>query len=418
MLAPDDVEFTRRHVAAAAMAGVGGLVAGNALWDEHLLCPEPDAPVWDADRATDGGVPGHAYGYWGPPVVNDDAVYATTGYGIVAGGSGGVARLDRETGAASWAIEREPAGVGTPAVDGDAVYVPTGRNELLGLDATDGSVRWRVDGDVRVGDAGDSFALDQPVPTGEGVVVQAFEGPTASGFDGDHVLAGVDAADGSVRWTHALPARAQVCGVDDGDVVVACEDGSVRRVNGLTGAVEWRLSIGTAVTDVARTVTDDVVVVLLDGHVLGGIDAEAGELDWRERVAPRRVEGLDVDDASVRGVGVAGDAALAASASGDVVAVDRGSGEERWRYDAGAPAVAVDGATSRGVAVALDARGFAHVLERGDGTRIGRLATADANYGDTCGRRVRMELLPRWFLTVRDGSAYVATHTMRRYDLP
>ncbi|WP_227133004.1 outer membrane protein assembly factor BamB family protein [Halorubellus salinus] len=412
------MEFTRRHVAAAAMAGVGGLVVGNALWDEHLLCPDPDAPVWDAERATDGGVAGHAFGYWGPPVVDDGTVYVTTGHGIVAGGAGSVARLDRETGAASWVVEREPAGVGTPAVDDDVVYVPTGRNELLALAASDGDERWRVDAGEDDFDEGESFALEKPVPTGEGVVVQAFEGPTSSGFDGDHVLAGVDAADGNVRWTHALPARGRVRGVGDGDVVVACEDGTVRRVDGRTGDVDWRLSIGTGVTDVARTVANGVVVVLLDGHVLGGIDAEFGELDWRERVAPERVEGLDADDASVRGVAVAGERALAASASGEVVAVDRGSGEERWRSDAGAPAVAVHADADRGVALALDARGFAHVHDLDDGARTGRLVTDDANYGDTCGRRVRKDLLPRWFLTVRDGSAYVATHSMRRYDLP
>jgi outer membrane protein assembly factor BamB len=256
------------------------------------------------------------------------------------------------------------------------------------------------------------------VPTGEGVVAQAFEGPTADGFDGDHVVAGVDATDGSVAWTHALPARARVVGVGEGDVVVAGEDGSVGRVNGPTGDAEWRVSLAGDVGDVARTVADGVVVVLLDGHVLGGIDAESGELDWRERVAPERVEGLDADAASVRSVAVAAGRALAASASGTVTAVDRGSGEQRWRYDAGAPVLAVDADASREVAVALDARGFAHVLDLADGTRNARLVTADDDYGDTCGHRVRMDFLEQWFLTVRDGSAYVASHGVRRYDLP
>jgi outer membrane protein assembly factor BamB len=407
----------RRLVAGASAAAVGGVLVGNALWDEHVLCPDPDPYAWDAAE-TDATGSGFPHGHWGPPVVTDDAVYVTRGYGIVAGGSGSVARVDRETGEAAWVVEREPAGVGVPAVDGDVAYVPTGKNELLALDATDGDVRWRVDGGVRVGDAGDSFAVDQPVPTGEDVVAQAFAGPTADGFDDDHVVAGVDAADGSVAWTHALPARARIVGVGDGDVLVTGEDGSVGRVNGRTGDAAWRLSLAGDVGRVARTVGDGVAVVLLDGHVLGGIDVESGELAWRERVAPEEVDGMDADEASVRSVAVAGDLAFAASASGDVVAVDRGSGEERWRYDAGAPVLAVDADASREVGVALDARGFAHVLDLGDGTRTARLVTADDDYGDTCGHRVREDFLEQWFLTVRDGSAYVASHGVRRYDLP
>ncbi|MFC6954505.1 PQQ-binding-like beta-propeller repeat protein [Halorubellus litoreus] len=407
----------RRLVAAAGATAVGGVVVGNALWDSDVLCPEPTAPTWDT-TGTDAAGSGFPHGYWGPPVVDDDAVYVTRGYGIVAGGSGSVARVDRETAAVEWVVEREPAGVGMPAVADDVVYQPTGRNELLALAASDGDVRWRVDADGYDYDSGESFALDQPVPTDVGVVVQAFEGATASGFDGEHAVAGVDATDGTVRWTHSLPARARVVGVGDGDVVAVSEDGSVGRLDGRTGDAEWRLSLAAGVTDAARTVDDGVVTVLLDGHVLGGIDAEAGELAWRERIAPERVEGLDEDDPSVRSVAVADDLALAATAGGDVVAVDRGSGEERFRYDAGAPVLAADANATGGVAGALDARGFAHVLDLADGARTARLATAEENYGDTCGHRVREDFLPRWFLTLRDGSAYVASHGVRRYDLP
>ncbi|WP_323675969.1 PQQ-binding-like beta-propeller repeat protein [Halorubellus sp. PRR65] len=415
------MELSRRQlVAAAGGTAVGGVLVGNALWDDDLPCPEPDAYAWDAGDADE--LDGFPYDYWGPPVVDDDAVYVTRGHGITAGGSGTVARLDRETGGVSWVVDREPAGVGTPAVADGVVYVPTGRNELLALAASDGAVRWRVDADDHGYESGDSFALDEPVPTDEGVVVQAFEGATAAVFDGEHAVAGVDAADGTLRWTHSLPSRCRVVGVDDGDVVAASQDGSVGRLNGRTGDVEWRLSLAGGVTDVARSVEGGVMPVVLDGHVLGGLDVEAGELDWRERVAPEPREnthGSGPDPAEgVQRMAASADHAFAATASGDVVAVDRGSGERRWRYDAGAPAVAVTADAGREVVVALDARGFAHVLALDDGARTARLATAAENYGDTCGHRVREDHLPRWFVTLRDGSAYVASHGVRRYDLP
>lgn len=408
------MERTRRRVVAGGAAAVGGVLVGNALYDHHWLCPAPAEYAWDLeDVAAAAG--SYGYGFWGPPVLDGDAVYVTEGHGIVAGGAGFVARADRDTGAVQWTVEREPAGVGTPTPADGVVYVPTGRNELLALAAEDGTVRWRVDAGVDASDAGDSFALAQPVVGDAGVVVQTFQGPTADAFDGDHAVGGVDAATGEVRWTRSLPARGRQVGVSDDDVLVAAEDGSVRRLDAATGDVRWREALDATPKPVGATAGTSMLPLLDADGTLIGLDAADGTTAWTASFVPDDAEYEQRLD-PVPTVSVDGDVVVAGAPDGDVVAYGLESGDERFRYDAGAPIAAVGVDAASGVAVALDARGFVDVLDLGDGRRTARLATAPRDEGETCGYRVTEET--RWlrYLTVAADAVFVAAHGMRRYD--
>jgi outer membrane protein assembly factor BamB len=409
-LAPDDMELTRRRVVAGGAAAVGGVLVGNALYDDHWLCPEPAAAAWAVDDTVTAG--SYAYGYWGPPVLDDDAVYVTEGHGIVAGGSGVVARVDRGTGGVRWTVEREPAGVGTPNPTGDVVYVPTGRNELLALAAAYGSVRWRVDAGVRPDDPGDSFALARPIVTDAGVVVQTFQGPTADAFDGDHAVAGVDAESGDLQWTRSLPARGRQVGVRD-DVVVAAEDGSVRRLDTATGDVRWRETLDAVPRPIGSSPRTSVLPLLDADGTLIGLDAANGTTAWTASLLPADSEYEEPVD-PVPHAAVEGDVVVAGTPEGAVLAHALESGTRRFRYDADAPVVAVD--ASDGVVVAMDARGFVHVLDAVDGFRDARLATAPRDEGETCGYRITDRNRFLRYLTVDDG-VYVVARGMRRYPL-
>lgn len=409
------MEFTRRQLAAAGATAVGGALVGTALWDDHLLCPDPDAPVWDLDDAE--ALQSMHFGYWGPPVLADDAAYVTQGHGIVAGGSGVVARVDRETGAVRWTREREPAGVGTPNAVDDVVYVPTGQNELLALDAADGAVRWRVDAGVNERDTGESFALDQPIATDVGVVVQAFQGPTAEAFEGEHAVAGVDAGTGDVRWTRSLPARGRQVGVSDDDVVVTAEDGSVRRVDAATGDVRWRETLDATPKPVGSTAGTSLLPLLDADGTLIGLDAADGTTAWTASLVPDGSEYEQRID-PVPNVSVDGDVVVAGTPTGEIVAYDLPSGNRRFQYDAGAPAVAVDVETTDEHAVAMDARGFVHVLDVVDGFRSARIATASRDSGETCGYRVRETHRRVRYVTVDADATFVAAHGTARFALP
>ena len=414
-LAPNEMEFTRRQLAAAGATAVGGALVGSALWDAHLLCPDPATPAWDLDDAE--ALQSMHFGYWGPPVLAGDAAYVTQGHGIVAGGSGVLARVDRESGSVRWTVDREPAGFGTPNAVDDVVYAPTGQNELLALDAADGAVRWRVDAGVSETDTGESFALDQPVATDVGVVVQTFQGPTANAFDGEHAVAGVETATGEVAWTRSLPARARAVGAGGGDVLVAAEDGSVQRLDAATGDVRWRETVAGTPRPIRSRDASATLALVVDDDTVIGVDATEGSVAWRASVPPAD-QGLGETPTPVPNAVVGGGLVLAGRGDGSVVAHALQSGERRFRYDAGAPTFAVDVNPDEGVAVAMDARGFAHVLDVTDGSRTGRVATAPRDSGETCGYRVREAYRRMRYVTVDADGAFVAAHGVARFGLP
>ena len=409
------MEVTRRRIVAAGAAALGGALVGTALWDDHLLCPEPTEPTWSLDDAE--ALQSMHFGYWGPPVLAADAAYVTQGHGIVAGGSGVLARVDRESGAVRWTVDREPAGVGTPNAVDDVVYVPTGRNELLALDAADGAVRWRVDAGVDGTDAGDSFAMAQPVATDAGVVVQSFQGPTAEAFDGEHAVAGVDAATGEIAWTRSLGARGRPVGVGSAAVVVAAEGGSVRRLDATTGDVRWRIDVEGTPRPVEWIEAAGTLPLVTEDGTLVGVDVAEGTTTWTASLA-RTDRGFEETPTPIPSATVGGDVVVAATNAGTVVAHALQSGERRFRYAAGAPVTAVDVDPDEGVAVAMDARGFVHVLDVTDGSRTGRVPTAPRDSGETCGYRVREEHRRMRYVTVDADAAFVAAHGMARFALP
>lgn len=424
------MEVTRRRVAAAGAAALGGALAGNAFWQEELECPEPTEYAWGVDAEDLDTTP---LNYWGPPVLDDDVVYVTEGYSITAGGEGTVACVDRDSGSVRWTVNREPAGFGTPTPVGDVVYVPTGQNELLAVDREDGTVRWRVDSDANGGDSGDSFALAQPVATEAGVVVQAFQGATAEVFEGEHAVAGVDATSGDVAWTRSLAARGRPVDVGNGDVVVVDEDGAMMRLDATSGDVRWRESVDprprpdesmATVVPVDATpervdpsAADALLPILDEGGALFGVDPADGSVAWTASLVPPDTEG-ERSIPPVPNAAVGGDVVVAATNGGAVLGHDLRTGERRFRYRTPAPAIDVDVHPTEPVVVGLDERGIVHVLDVGDGIEADGIATAPADYGDTCGWSVDPGYPESRHVTVDEAAAYVSAHWVRRFALP
>lgn len=247
---------------------------------------------------------------------------------------------------------------GTPAADQATIFARTDTGGLVAVDAGSGQVRWRtalernpgiisggrllltgsllVAGDDRI-EAFDvrsgrrQWVADTEVGTGAGIQLgTAWDGLV---FTGSYVsrLFAIDAASGRVRWSVRLDAASTVFSprADDDGVVVSVgsggsDGGGVAAFN-RSGQMLWR----TALDDGAMgpvLLTARTVVVADRRGVVHGVARATGQMMWT--LPPVRMPGPAEDFrplASSRGMLVVG------SLSGEVVAYDLATREERWR---------------------------------------------------------------------------------------
>ncbi|MCA1684284.1 MAG: PQQ-binding-like beta-propeller repeat protein, partial [Actinobacteria bacterium] len=210
----------------------------------------------------------------------------------------------------------EPAGVGMPAADRDAVAVTFGHQHLVLLDGT-GRRRWQAD---RLG-------LRDVAP---GLTPQLVVAATDEG------VAAFDRADGTLRWDARLGERANTPTLAGGRAVASTWEGSLVALDLVDGRVAWRAqlpgaSIGPAAGDGA-TVAATWEGAGRSGAGVVAFDAASGRPKWAADLEPGGVSGPLVADGLV--VVVAGD--LSAHA------LSADSGLDRWRVEtdgAGSPEV-------------------------------------------------------------------------------
>lgn len=254
---------------------------------------------------------------------------------------------------------------GTPVADVSSIYVRTSTQELLAVERATGTVRWKA----RLADAPGFVAGGRLVLAGDLVIagtddVEAFRrsdgariwranlargigaGVQLGGAIDDVVFAGsyaglllaIDVQSGAVRWSGRLVPEAEtnvfVPAVDEdrvvatfstfrgaGDGGVAAFDRDGRRLwrTRLAGPDE-RGVIGPAVP------AGDIVVSADRRGTIAAVDRETGHVRWR---IPRR---LAVDAAEdFRSIAVSGRTLVAGSLSGEIVAYDLITQDERWR---------------------------------------------------------------------------------------
>jgi outer membrane protein assembly factor BamB len=216
--------------------------------------------------------------------------------------------IDVGTGRARWTYSLRGGGSRrVPAVVDGTVYVDDERSTVYALDAT-GALRWEADGRL--------------IAAGTGIVVAA----TIGGPSRDQ-LTGYDAATGEVRWNSPVDgAPGAAFALDnpgaaaDGRVHVGLEN-AVRGLDAATGATLWE----TPLTDL-KTVTVAGATVYGTGgaptaqSTLVALDAGTGRERWRRTVEDRYGR-IAVHDGTVyvdggHGVGLS--------------ALDAETGEPRW----------------------------------------------------------------------------------------
>lgn len=188
------------------------------------------------------------------------------------GGGAGLAVHDAESGERRWLEEVGALGTdsGFPVADGAVVVGhPSGDpGGFTALDLTDGSERWRY-----VNDGSDPFVPTSATVAGETVVGTTFDGR----------VVGLDAADGTERWTLDAGERAGTLVVGDEVVYLSGSDEDSTALYALdpaTGTERWRVS-REAIGPVA--LLDDALVVSgadADREFVAGLSPTDGTELW------------------------------------------------------------------------------------------------------------------------------------------
>jgi outer membrane protein assembly factor BamB len=287
------------------------------------------------------------------PTVVGDAVYA-------AAGDGALSRIDRATGRSVWSVtvaKKLSAGAGA---DANLVAVGTEKGDVYAYDAN-GKALWQA----RV-----SSEVVSPPRVAEGLVVV---------WSGDGRVFGLAAADGKTKWvyqraTPPLTVRNFAGGIiSRGGLLMGMAGGKLVALDLATGNVGWEANVATpkGATELERIadvtslpIVEDrqVCAVAYQGRV-ACFELLRGNLNWSRDVSS--LEGIVTDNRAL----------FVVDEKGNVQALDKATGASIWKQDKlaarhlGGPQLVGDWL---GV---VDAEGYLHLLDRNDGTLVGRLAT-------------------------------------------
>lgn len=375
-----------RWLALAGIAGVVLLVWG--LWVTGVIFSGPvplpatgvDAPVNASDWAMAGRDPAHTAavpshdGFEGgelwrfetphtlsaAPAVSGGQLFLATGYNRVVA-------LDAATGDVLWERQLTTVTVTTPAVTPDAVYVAVRDGLLLAMDRHDGTELWRFQAD------GASFASPAVY---RGVVY-------AGSWNG--TLYAVDAENGRLLWTFRADGSIVAPPAFQGDLMaLATDDGLVYVLDLITGRKRLIFDTLNALAE-SPVFTGDYFLIATGRGRLAAVDPtkleypfERAFRSWRQQFV---VWGLQAEpplpkglvwgrvlsrDSTLSGPAVLDGVAYAASRDGRLHAVSITDGTLLWEYDTGALIHSAPAAAGRSVYIGNDA-GEVHVVDRATG---------------------------------------------------
>jgi outer membrane protein assembly factor BamB len=288
-------------------------------------------------------------------------VAVADGVAYAAGIDGEVVAMSADKGRKLWSTKTKlPLSAG-PGVGEGIVVVGASNGFLLALDAKTGKERWRH----RMS----SEVLAMPTLAAGIVVVRTVDGH----------LVGLDATNAEQRWVveqnvPKLSLRGTAPAYVAGDLAIAgFDNGRVVAVELATGDTHWDTLVGAPrgknelerLVDIdapVRVMGDDVFVTGYQGRV-AMLGRDTGQIWWAR------------DFSSYRGFTVEGDALIASSSEGLVVAMRRTDGTVEWEQarlrQRGLTAPAVDG----DAVVVGDYQGYLHWLNRTNGDLMARTST-------------------------------------------
>lgn len=272
---------------------------------------------------------------------------------------GNVVALNPENGKELWRTRLDIELSAGPGVGENVVVVGSADGFLIALDATSGGEIWRADVE------GETLA--QPLVR-ENVVVA---------ITIDNRLRALSAFDGTSRWiveqsTPLLTMRGSAAPVAVGTSVIAgFDNGRLMAVNLASGDVDWdqMLSPPSGRSDLERladvdgqigTVGQDIYAAGYQGS-LAALAAESGQALWSREIST--FEGVSADWNNV----------YTTTADGQVVALTRSDGDEKWRQGSllrREPTLPIPFHTT---VVVGDMEGYLHFFNNFDGDPVARL---------------------------------------------
>lgn len=296
---------------------------------------------------------GKAKGYQFSPALTGNTL-------VVAAADGAIARVDAATGKQLWRVKADSdlsAGVGT---DGNLIVVGGEKGILMGYDM-DGKLLWKTQLSSEI--------LSAPVVS-QGIVVARSI---------DNRIVGVDATDGSKKWTVQKVAppltlrNAPGMIVAGTDVIVAQPGGKLSALIIATGAPRWDVEVGISrgATELERVTDIGGAPVLFENEVcaasyqgrVGCFDVVTGSARWTRDLSSS--VGVAVDQLFV----------FAPDDKGALNAFTRDTGASSWKNDK-LSFRRLSTPLSYGRAVAVgDYEGYVHFLSREDGSFLARAAT-------------------------------------------
>lgn len=296
---------------------------------------------------------GKAKGYQFSPALSGNTL-------VVAAADGAIARVDAATGKQLWRVKADSelsAGVGT---DGNLIVVGAEKGILMGYNM-DGKLLWKTQLSSEI--------LSAPVVS-QGIVVARSI---------DNRIVGVDATDGSKKWTVQKVAppltlrNAPGMVVAGTDVIVAQPGGKLSALIIATGAPRWDVEVGISrgATELERVTDIGGAPVLFENEVcaasyqgrVGCFDLVTGSARWTRDLSSS--VGVAVDQLFV----------FAPDDKGALNAFTRDTGASSWKNDK-LSFRRLSTPLSYGRAVAVgDYEGYVHFLSREDGSFLARAAT-------------------------------------------
>ncbi|WP_218143075.1 PQQ-binding-like beta-propeller repeat protein [Halopenitus malekzadehii] len=238
-------------------------------------------------------------------------------YGLNAGGGIAIPGTDRGIGTQRWSgpprNEYRPTIEHTPttnpvAVDG-TIYTPVvGTNDLVAVNAANGSVHWRT---TVVDDEVISASFGRPAVDDDAVYIANWPNRVSA----------YDRTDGTLLWQREREEQMQLStSVTDAGVVVTTRSG-VALLDTDDGEPIWERDLDGNATSGAPAVTTERVLVGDGLEEFHALDLETGEVEWS---IPFEGETKPV---------VADGIVYAVERNASLVALDVDSGEERFRYE-------------------------------------------------------------------------------------
>ena len=382
-----------RWLTAACVAGVLLLVSG--LWATGVIFTGPvplpatgvDAPVNAEDWALAGRDPAHTAavpshdGFEGGELWRFETPHPLSAAPAVSGGQlflgtgeNRVVALDAATGGVLWERPLPAVTVTTPAVTPDAVYVTVRDGLLLAMDRRSGAELWSLSTDS---------ALFASPAVYRGVVY-------AGSWNG--TLYAVDAQTGERLWTFQADGSIVAPPAFQDDLMaLAVDDGFVYVLDLVTGRRHLIFDTVNALTE-SPVFTGDYFLIATGRGRLAAVDwtkleypLERAFRSWRQQFfiwglqsEPPLPKGLVwgrilARDSALSGPAVLDGVAYAASRDGRLHAVSLSGGDLLWEYDTGALVHSAPAVAGRFVYLGNDA-GDIHVVDRvtGEPDRIVR----------------------------------------------